>query len=135
MVAKGEYKTRQKDIIIGILQENEGRHMTASEISERLLQKGARVGVATLYRCLERLSEKGVVEKMSLSGESARYTYHKGEPCSHFHLKCVGCGELICTECDRMAELLRHIGDEHGFSIAPGGTTLYGRCKRCMGEK
>ncbi len=128
---KNEYKTRQKDIILRLLLENAHRHLTASEISSLLTERGERVGLTTLYRYLDKLCEKDLVQKFSIPGESAKYTFVSDEETGHFHLKCTECGRLLCAECEKLSELCRHIGSDHGFEVALGSTTFYGKCRSC----
>ncbi|MCQ2448626.1 MAG: transcriptional repressor [Clostridia bacterium] len=127
------YKTRQRAAVETVLRSTEA-HVTADEIVELLAKSGQAVGRTTVYRCLERLVEEGQVRKYAAaSGESACYQYiHAGHDCrEHFHLKCTACGKLIHIECDHMSELSAHIDGEHGFSVDPLKTVLYGLCKDC----
>ena len=69
MGARTSYKTKHRDEILEILQENEREHMTAGQILDELKARGVSIGVATIYRQLDRLVEEGAVNKYMVDGE------------------------------------------------------------------
>ena len=128
------YNTKQKENLLEYLIKNKQKHTNVQEISAFLSAEGTPVGVATIYRQLDRLVEQGLVRKYSFDGEtSACYQYiEDDEQCrSHFHLKCLSCGRLIHLDCDHLADLTRHIEEEHGFDIDYSQTVFYGVCSDC----
>lgn len=134
---KAEYNTRQRAVILDFLKENSA-HVSARDILEHLNAMGIKVGVATIYRTLDKLCSIGLVKKFVIDERSgACYQYVRGAECEeHFHLKCVSCGKLIHMDCGFLAEMEKHILDEHGFTVSSGKTVIYGRCAECeSGEK
>lgn len=132
------YSTKQSRLIENVLKDNSNRHMTADEIFDKLKNCGEAVGKTTVYRHLEKLYADGVVRKfIGGDGDSACFQYaNKGATCkSHYHLKCVECGELFHAECDFLNELSEHILCEHGFSVDGSKTILYGVCEHCAKKK
>ena len=131
------YNTKQKENLLTYLIKNKEKHTNVQEISAFLSAEGTPVGVATIYRQLDRLVEQGLVRKYAFDGKtSACYQYIEDEEkCrSHFHLKCLSCGKLIHLDCEHLAELTQHIENEHGFSIDYLQTVFYGRCSDCKDE-
>ncbi len=131
------YNTRQKENLLEFLMKNKSKHTNVQEISAFLSAEGTPVGVATIYRQLDKLVEQGIVRKYVFDGKTcACYQYiEDDEQCrSHFHLKCLCCGRLIHLDCDHLAELTRHIEDGHGFKIDYSQTVFYGRCSVCADE-
>ena len=63
MGARTSYKSKHRDEILKILRENEREHMTAGQILDELKARGVSIGVATIYRQLDRLVEEGAVNK------------------------------------------------------------------------
>jgi Fur family ferric uptake transcriptional regulator len=133
---KGSYKTKQQERILSFLSGMGGSHITAGEICAFLRSEGTPVGVATVYRQLEKLVEAGLVKKYVIDGVSgACFQYaneREDDGDEHFHLKCEGCGALIHLSCGFMTELGGHIAEEHGFTVNPNRTVLYGRCEDCV---
>lgn len=123
------YNTKQRELVLRCVEETLG-HVTALEIVRRLENLGTPVGIATVYRQLDRLVKMGMVRKFT-SGDSACYQIAEG--CGeHFHLKCMGCGELIHMDCDFIGEMDEHIKTHHGFVVDSSKTVLYGCCERCL---
>ncbi|MGI6578419.1 MAG: Fur family transcriptional regulator [Eubacteriales bacterium] len=131
----GLYRTKQRELIYSFLKKNSDLHITAEEISDHLKRQGSRVGKATIYRYLDRLVADNVVRKYHLgSGTSACYQYieDKSRCAEHFHLKCIGCGELIHMECNDLERFFCHLRDKHDFKADPTQTVVYGECAKCL---
>ena len=126
------YKTRQRAMIEQLLKERAGEHLTADEITELLLSRGCRVGKATVYRCLDRLIERGEVRRYSFEGEkSASYEYQAGLTKPRYHLQCSKCGGIAHLECGVLDELPEHIMSHHGFRLDASQIVLVGCCQSC----
>ncbi|MBQ8613885.1 MAG: transcriptional repressor [Ruminiclostridium sp.] len=131
------YKTKQGERILETLIRNEDRHLTAEEICVLLKEEGAAVGTATVYRNLEKLVAEGTIRRYRLDeGESACYQYIGDGSChEHFHLKCLGCGEVIHLECDYLDELNSHLLEHHSFHLDRTKIVLYGLCCECRNKE
>ena len=129
---KNEYSTKQRAIILDFLKENTA-HVTAGDILSHLKEQGIKIGVATVYRTLDKFVSEGVLRKMIIDERSgACYQYIQCDStCKHFHLKCIKCGGLIHLSCDFLNEMERHILNDHGFTVASGKTVIYGYCSDC----
>ena len=95
MKREAGYNTKQKENLLEYLIKNKQKHTNVQEISAFLSAEGTPVGVATIYRQLDRLVEQGLVRKYSFDGKtSACYQYMQDDDqCrSHFHLNCLSCG-------------------------------------------
>ena len=129
------YKTRQRTVIENMLKENSNIHMTAYDITEKLSEKGEKVGTVTVYRTLEKLINEGKVRKYTADkNECACFQYIENtDHChEHFHLKCIDCGNLLHLDCEKVTRLMSHISHEHGFALNTGRTVLYGTCSKCQ---
>ena len=135
---KAAYKTRQQDLLFSYLNEMKGKHFTADDVRSHFEQKNLSIGIATIYRQLEKLVAERKIQKYFIDEHSAACFEYSGESCkadeAHFHLKCEKCGKLIHLECDDLAELSGHLKSEHGFSLNPFRTVFYGVCGDCAGE-
>ena len=132
---KSTYKTKQQDFLFSYLKEMKGKHFTAEEVREHFESKSIQIGIATIYRQLEKLVADGTLQKYFIDEHSAACFEYSGEDCSaetpHFHLKCEECGNLFHLECDDLEGLTNHLKSEHGFSLNPYRTVLYGTCLSC----
>ncbi len=128
------YKTRQRDLILNILEKFGNRHLTVEDVTELLAKNSTSVGKSTVYRYLEKLAGEGVVKKYTVDGErSVCYQYlHSGKACSnHYHLKCEKCGKLIHMECETVDRLSEHILEHHNFHLNGAKCVFYGLCESC----
>ncbi|MBR3446345.1 MAG: transcriptional repressor [Oscillospiraceae bacterium] len=137
MQRKGGYQTRQKAVILAYLETHPERHVTAAELLHALTENGTPMGVATIYRQLEKLEQEGLVRRYSLDDRGSACWQYGGEEAkagtchSHFHLKCTECGTLIHLDCDHLHEIAHHVASDHGFCIDPSRTVFYGICEAC----
>lgn len=128
------YHTRQQQAVLSCIESHRDGHVTALELAEELRAKGVAVGVATIYRQLDKLEAQGRVHKINTE-EGACYQY-----CDHavgdcFLLKCERCGRILHLDCAQLSPLYRHIQEEHHFIINPRKTLLYGLCETCAKEE
>ncbi|MDR0450997.1 MAG: transcriptional repressor [Treponema sp.] len=132
------YSTRQGKLIIGYLASLGDRHVTVNDIACHFRHEAREsIGLATIYRHLEKLVSAGTVCKYSpADGESACYQYVApgGTWGEYFHLKCEKCGKLLHLKCDFLDEIPGHLRDEHHFRINFLKTVFYGRCEDCYGK-
>lgn len=134
MTAASSYKTKQKDQILDCLLKNKDRHITAEEIRNALNAEKAFVGKTTVYRHLDKLVTQGVVRRYFIEERTSacyQYVEQSGMCNEHFHLKCLGCGQLFHLDCDYLGEIDSHIKDHHDFQVDHSKTVLYGQCVSC----
>ncbi len=120
--------TRQRVAVLAALAEEED-DATAQEVHDALRKKGEHVGLATVYRALGALSERGVVDELSHRPRESCYRLC-GE--GHHH-------HLVCTECHRVVELgdcdlepwLAGLADAHDFTVSAHTVEVSGTCSEC----
>lgn len=130
------YSTKQQQAVLRCLESRESEALSAQELAEELRREGFSVGLATIYRQLERLEEAGVVHKVNTES-GAFYLY-----CSHgegrrdcFLLKCQRCGRIRHLDCDHLKDLYEHLETAHHFRIDPRRTLFTGLCEKCAREE
>ncbi len=136
MAARAPYRTRQQEILLDYLKASGGRHFTVEEVREYFISSHSPIGLATIYRHLEKLVADGLVHKYVIDEKSAAcFSYVAGEACpedrKHFHLKCESCGRLFHLECRELEGIQQHLAAEHGFTLNPFRTVFYGICREC----
>lgn len=137
MQNKASYKTKQGDELRSYLESVPDRHITAADVCDYFRRSGKSIGMATVYRQLERMVDEGIVAKYNIDPNSpACFQYlgqHSGESVC-YHCKCQVCGRLIHMRCQELPELQKHIWEHHGFAIDPVRTVFYGVCQQCREE-
>lgn len=140
MSKKMQYQTKQRDELLSYLKSVRGIHVNVHDINAHFRQQGKAIGMATIYRHLERMLKEGLVGKYSFEGSaSACYEYIGGEEqCGRqqcFHCKCTKCGTLIHLKCGELSEIHVHMLDRHGFDVDSYRTVFYGLCAECRDAK
>jgi Fur family ferric uptake transcriptional regulator len=101
--------------------------VTAQELHGRL----DGVGLATVYRNLQRLADAGEADTLRReSGEVAFLMCGRGH---HHHLECRSCGRVERVRDCSLDEWARAVGRRHGFSEVEHRAELVGLCTTCAG--
>ncbi|MCR4400457.1 MAG: Fur family transcriptional regulator [Syntrophomonadaceae bacterium] len=124
--------TPQRMAVLQVLEENQGRHLTAEQIFLMVKHRMPLIGMATVYRTLELFAGLGVLNKASFDEARFRYEFGEEDRHRHHHLMCVECGEIAELEEDLLHSLERQV-EESGFQVLDHALVIYGRCARCRG--
>ena len=105
--------------------------LTALDIDERLRRAKRRVGRASVYRTLERLTDLGLVHKLDLGADTARYerTDPGGE--HHHHMVCDRCGKVLPFEDAGLERAVTKVTGGAGFEVRDHEIVLHGACEAC----
>lgn len=126
------YNTRQKELILECLKNNNEMQMTAIEIFEKLCTQKSKVGMATIYRNLAVLVKEGKVKKFDIAAiASYQYVLNVAECNKHYHLKCIKCNKLYHVDLPELNSINKLIEEVNEFCIDNQKTILYGKCKEC----
>lgn len=126
------YTTKQQQAILTCLEQHPQDALTAADLAAGLRQSGHPVGLATIYRQLEKLEAAGRIHRVHTEeGAFFQYCPHpeQEQPC--FLLRCEQCGRIVHLDCSHLEELTRHLEAQHHFRIDPRRTILTGRCGTC----
>ncbi|HEY9049985.1 MAG TPA: ferric iron uptake transcriptional regulator [Gammaproteobacteria bacterium] len=115
--------------ILELLEASKTRHQTAEDIYKALLDAGAEIGLATVYRVLTQFESAGLVNRHHFEGGQAVFELNEGK--HHDHLVCVKCGKVIEFMDNLIEERQKKIAEENGFKITEHSLILYGHCKSC----
>lgn len=102
---------------------------SAQEIHELLGRAGQKVGLATVYRTLQRLSAAGEVDM--LRTEDGEAIYRRCSTTHHHHLVCRACGRTVEVEGPAVERWTNAIASEHGFVDVAHTLELFGTCADC----
>ena len=93
------------------------------------------MGLATIYRQLEKLTLTGQVHKINTAeGAFFHLCGHAGGHRDCVLLKCSRCGRVRHVDCTHLQSLYDHLEREHHFRIDPRGTVFTGLCENCAEE-
>lgn len=138
-VKKRTYNTKNRAALEEYIAASPGGHMTAEEISRAMKDAGTPMGLATIYRLLDRMVEQGRVARIAPSSgtTSACYKYLGGCPDDrreHHHMLCGECGRIIHVECGEIDALAGHLMDKHNFEMDVTRLVLHGTCGECRDD-
>lgn len=114
--------------ILGILEDSDGKHLTAEDIYRELLAHEDDIGLATVYRVLTQFETAGLVLKHNFEGGQAVYELDRGK--HHDHMVDLDSGKVIEFTSEEIERLQREIADKHGYVIEEHSLVLYVRPKR-----
>lgn len=123
-VERGLKMTGQRRVIARALSESDD-HPDVEELYRRAIALDNRISIATVYRTVRLLEEKGILEKRDFGGGRARY--EATEHGQHFHLIDVDTGKVIEFEDPEHDALIRAIAERLGFELASYRLELFGR--------
>ena len=84
---------------------------------------------ATIYRILEVLTEKGIVNRLEFGEGKYRYELQKDD---HHHLICTNCGNISDIEDKYMDRIEAEIKKDKGFLVKSHSLEFFGLCKNCQ---
>jgi Fur family ferric uptake transcriptional regulator len=105
---------------------------TAQELHDRLRARGRRVGLASVYRALELLTELGFAKRIDVGEGIARYeAAHLDE--HHHHVVCDDCGRIESFEDARLESAIAAVEDRLNYAVGMHEVVLRGACSECRG--
>ncbi|AFJ62529.1 Ferric uptake regulation protein [Bacillus velezensis] len=128
--------TPQREATVRVLLENEEDHLSAEDVYLLVKEKSPEIGLATVYRTLELLTELKVVDKINFGDGVSRYDLRKeGAAHFHHHLVCMECGAVDEIEEDLLEDVEEVIERDWKFKIKDHRLTFHGICHRCRGDE
>jgi Fur family ferric uptake transcriptional regulator len=118
--------TRQASALAAALASLPG-FCSAQEIHAELRRRGETVGLTTVYRHLQVLSEQGAVD--TIRDESGETLYRQCDsPAHHHHLTCRVCGRSVEVEGRVVEQWAEKVAAEAGFTSVDHTVELFGLC-------
>lgn len=128
-VAVQQRNTRQRAEIIELLDGVE-EFRSAQQLHDLLTAKGSTIGLATVYRAMQALSETGDVDVLR-SGEGEALYRRCDKRAHHHHLVCRSCGTALEIDGPSVEAWATQVGAAHGFTDITHTMELFGTCAAC----
>ena len=129
---KAMRNTSQRKAVLVALGDLHGTHPTASEIYGAIKVRSFQIGLATVYRTLDAMVERGDVAAVR-TGNAVRYdlTHHH-----HHHVICHVCGKVTDIDASEVpSELITFFETETGFDLADASIQINGTCAICAAAR
>lgn len=129
--------TIPRSLIIDVLHRT-NKHLSAEDVYMEVHKLCPQVGLTTVYRTLELLTEMGVLFKFDFGDKRARYELvedPKGE--HHHHLICTRCkrvinySEFLDEELEFLKRAEKGLAKKYNFDITNHVIQFYGICDKC----
>ena len=124
---------QRKEILKIFVEHSDWHHMSAEDVYNILRENESEIGLATVYRALDLLSELGILVHVDFGDGCARYELNTTDPKlhHHHHLICLNCKKVIEFEEDLLDDLEETIAEESDFQIINHEVKFFGYCKDC----
>lgn len=111
---KGLRMTRQRRVVYEVVQELAKDHPTASSVYALAKEKMPSISLATVYNCLETLTDAGAITQVNIDREATRFCPNL-QPHAHF----------FCDKCDSVFDIdLHEKADASSPWALPDGSTI-----------
>lgn len=131
-----QYKlTPQRQIILQAFIDHQDKHLSAEDVYTIVRKQSPEIGLATVYRTLELLSDLEILQKLDFGDGRSRYEINEtNTPHHHHHLICLSCGKVKEFEDDLLETLEAVIARKSRFKIIDHQVKFYGYCRECQEE-
>lgn len=105
--------------------------LSAYEIEDELRAGGRKVGRASVYRVLDELAGLGVLTRVEVGQDSARYEAARSDEHHHHHMVCERCGEVQPFADEELERAVHRLAGKVSFEVAEHDVVLRGSCPAC----
>ena len=124
----GRRATKQRAAVVDLLAEIDD-FRSAQELHDELRKRGEGIGLTTVYRTLQSLSEADEIDVLRTpSGEAI---YRRCSSHHHHHLVCRRCGFTVEIEGPAVEQWAEKIASNNGFSDINHTVEIMGTCADC----
>jgi len=104
-------------------------HATADDVLQGVRELLGAVSVQAVYDVLGACTENGLVRRIELAGQPARFERRTGD--NHHHVTCRSCGRVEDVDCVVDARPCLSPSHAHGFEIDEAEVVFWGLCPEC----
>ncbi len=119
--------SHQREVILEELRKVK-LHPTATTLYKLVCKRLPKISLGTIYRNLDLLSKRGVIQKLEVNGSTARYD---GNTDRHYHICCTNCGRI--DDIYHLSKELINIDSTkiEGYVVEGCHMNFYGICSDC----
>jgi Fur family ferric uptake transcriptional regulator len=125
--AAGHRLTQPRLAVLQVLQESDAG-LTPEEITQQGRAICMSLGLVTVYRTLDLLSELGLVRRVHSEQHCQRYARAGTD---RHYLVCDGCHRVVEFPCAGLEGLIERVGNQTGYTIQNHLLELSGLCPEC----
>jgi Fur family ferric uptake transcriptional regulator len=123
--------TRRDDVLAAL--DGVDGFLSAQELYRQIRARGTRIGLATVYRTLQSLTDAGALDTLRTDdGENA---YRRCSTGHHHHLVCRHCRTTVEVDSVAVERWARRVAAEHGFVDVDHVVEVSGTCAACAAAR
>lgn len=126
----GGRNTRQRAAVTAVMDELDD-FRSARQIYMLLQERGQDVGLATVYRTLHAMEQRGECDVLRADGGDTAVYRRCTRQAHHHHLVCRGCGRALEVDGPQIERWVREMAAVSGFSDVSHSIELFGTCRPC----
>ena len=104
-------------------------HPSASEVFHQVKEMMPTISLATVYNCLEAMTQSGAVKQVNLDREPSRYCANQND---HAHFYCQSCGQVSDVPLHESEHLSEALDLPDGTDVTRLDITVRGTCPACV---
>jgi Fur family ferric uptake transcriptional regulator len=105
--------------------------VSAQELFDGLRAEGRAVGIASVYRVLDQLTELRLVHRVDLADGVTRFEPARPDGEHHHHLVCGTCGKVEPFDDGVLERALERVAGDRGYALVQHDVVLHGSCGAC----
>jgi Fur family transcriptional regulator, ferric uptake regulator len=121
--------TSRRDTVRDALYQSTG-FRSAQDLYADLRAEGSKIGLTTVYRALQALTESGEIDVLRNDDGEAVYRLCETDR-HHHHLVCRKCGTTVEVEGPAVEKWADAVGAQNGFVDITHTVEVFGTCKDC----
>lgn len=130
---KGYRITAQRQAIIEVVVASD-KLLTAAEIWGLVRVRYSDVGLDTIYRNLNMLTDLGIMIPIESIGKDG-VRYEIASACHHHHIVCIKCGHATCIDFCPVNQNFIAMLRGNGFELLRHSVEFFGVCSDCKAEE
>ena len=125
----GSRNTKQRTAVVEVLQDID-KFASAKEIYHQLQERQEKVGLTTVYRTLQSLSDIDAVDALHMPNGETLYR-HCETDAHHHHLVCTKCGRTEEIDGGPIEKWASAVATEYNFELTGHDAEIFGVCSQC----
>ncbi|MGS0764113.1 Fur family transcriptional regulator [Syntrophomonas curvata] len=126
--------TGQRSAILEVMMDNRGKHLSAEEVLAEARKIVPNIGIATVYRTLEKLASIEILYKTWFDEGCYRYELSDEGIHQHHHVICLECGRITELKDDILSILEQQL-ENQGYQVIDHELKFYAYCPSCLRKR
>lgn len=124
---RGMRMTKQRQQVFDVLMESSD-HPTAADVFMRVKDQLPGISLATVYNCLDTLSQHGLIKQVNLDRAPSRFCANRED---HIHFHCEQCGKVVDAPPLKRLDAGSHWALPEGAGVTGIDISIRGTCPAC----